>query len=114
MKCIMVTPEEIKAAIEAAIQTTYVLVETFEGQDHFRAVVVSPEFAGKSRIAQHKMVYAPLKEEMVQAIHALELSTWAPLEWADKQREGEKRDHRISALFNSEDKVEKQHRARPQ
>ena len=44
-------------------------------EDHFQAVVVAPQFAGKSRIDQHKMVYAALGELMNGAIHALALTT---------------------------------------
>jgi len=39
--------------------------------------VVSSAFEGKSRIAQHKMVYAALGDNMRQAIHALALKTRA-------------------------------------
>jgi stress-induced morphogen len=44
-------------------------------QDHFQAVVVAHEFDGKSRIDQHKMVYAALGDLMNGAIHALALTT---------------------------------------
>ena len=47
-------------------------------QDHLQALVVSPAFAGKTRIEQHKMVYAALGDLMNGPIHALALTTRAP------------------------------------
>jgi stress-induced morphogen len=43
--------------------------------DHFQAVVVASEFAGRSRVEQHRMVYAALGELMAGPIHALALTT---------------------------------------
>jgi stress-induced morphogen len=45
------------------------------GEDHLEAVVVAAQFAGKSRIDQHKMVYAALGDWMAGPIHALALTT---------------------------------------
>jgi stress-induced morphogen len=46
--------------------------------DHYEATVVSPAFAGKSRIQQHQMVYAALRGRMGGELHALKLTTMAP------------------------------------
>lgn len=45
--------------------------------DHYKAVVVTKAFAGKSRVAQHQMVYAALKGNMGGVLHALALETKA-------------------------------------
>ena len=45
---------------------------------HFEALVVSAEFAGKSTLQRHRMVYATLGTLMGQEIHALGLKTLAP------------------------------------
>jgi stress-induced morphogen len=72
----MPTVEEIKQRIEAAIPGANAEVEDWTGGgDHFRAVVVSPAFAGKSRIQQHQMVYAVFGDEIGGPIHALSLKT---------------------------------------
>lgn len=42
------------------------------GQSHFDVRIVSAAFAGKSRVAQHRMVYAALGDVM-DVIHALAL-----------------------------------------
>ncbi|MEO0981106.1 MAG: BolA family transcriptional regulator [Pseudomonadota bacterium] len=46
--------------------------------DHWQAEIVSAEFAGKTRVAQHQMVYAALKGKMGGELHALALKTRAP------------------------------------
>ncbi len=71
--------DEVKKLIEAGIEGAQATVTDLTGTgDHFRAEVVSPSFAGKSEIQQHKMVYKALAEEMKGPIHALALSTRAP------------------------------------
>jgi len=44
-------------------------------KDHYQAVVVSPSFAGKTRIQQHQAVYRALGELMAGPVHALALET---------------------------------------
>lgn len=46
--------------------------------DHWKAVITSSAFIGKSRVAQHQMVYAALKGKMGGVLHALALETRAP------------------------------------
>ncbi|MEP7210549.1 MAG: BolA family transcriptional regulator [Alphaproteobacteria bacterium] len=46
--------------------------------DHWSAEIVSDSFRGKSRVAQHQLVYAALKGRMGGALHALALTTRAP------------------------------------
>lgn len=43
--------------------------------DHYRAVIRSGAFQGKTRVAQHQMVYAALKGAMGGELHALALET---------------------------------------
>lgn len=45
--------------------------------DHYAASVRSAAFKGKSRVAQHQMVYAALQGRMGGALHALALQTAA-------------------------------------
>ena len=71
------TPNEVSVLIEAGIENSKVEVMDLTGTgDHFRAVITSPTFAGKTLIQQHKMVYATVTEHMAdQRIHALSLKT---------------------------------------
>ena len=57
------------------------LIDLAGDNNHWKAVISSAQFAGKSRIAQHQMVYAALKGKMDGAhgeLHALALETRAP------------------------------------
>ena len=38
---------------------------------HFRGRIASPFFTGKSRVAQHRLVYDALQEFIDQGVHAL-------------------------------------------
>lgn len=80
----MPTAEQIKQRIEAAIPGATASVEDYTGGgDHFRATVVAEAFAGRSRIEQHKLVYAVFGEEIGGPIHALSLKTQAAPEQVD-------------------------------
>ncbi|PCJ33274.1 MAG: BolA family transcriptional regulator [Gammaproteobacteria bacterium] len=68
---------DIKKMIEAGLPEAEVKVLGDDGQ-HFEAHVVCPSFAGKTLIAQHKMVYATLGDSFESALHALALKTSAP------------------------------------
>lgn len=48
------------------------------GESHFRVLIVSPHFAGKSRVERHRLVNAALKAELQGGVHALALKTYAP------------------------------------
>jgi BolA protein len=51
------------------------------GAGHFRALVVSDRFEGKSRLERQRLVYAALDDEMGTQIHALSMSTLTRDEW---------------------------------
>lgn len=46
--------------------------------NHWQAEIISPHFAGLSRVKQHQLVYAALKGTMGGELHALALKTKAP------------------------------------
>ena len=48
------------------------------GGTHFRVKVVSPAFAGKSRLAMHRMVNEALAAELAGGVHALAIEASAP------------------------------------
>jgi BolA family transcriptional regulator, general stress-responsive regulator len=53
-----------------------------EGETHFAVAVVSEQFAGKSRVARQRLVFAALGDLMRERIHALSISAAAPGETA--------------------------------
>ncbi|MDJ0863333.1 MAG: BolA family protein [Gammaproteobacteria bacterium] len=71
---------EIKQRIEAGLPESQVEVSG-DGR-HFEAVVVSPAFAGRSMLEQHRMVYASLGDSFQsEALHALSVKTYTPEAW---------------------------------
>ena len=75
----MPSPQDIKRRIEAALPGAHAEVEDYTGGgDHFRATVTSPAFEGRSRVEQHRIVYAIFGAEIGGPIHALSLKTQTP------------------------------------
>jgi stress-induced morphogen len=68
-----VTPDEVKARIEAGIPGAVASV-TGDGH-HFNAVVSAPAFSGLPRLAQHRLVYDVFGAELGDRIHALSIQT---------------------------------------
>ncbi|HEU5046462.1 MAG TPA: BolA family transcriptional regulator [Rickettsiales bacterium] len=54
------------------------LVDLAGDNDHYELSIVSEQFRGKSRVAQHQLVYNALKGNMGGTLHALALKTSAP------------------------------------
>jgi BolA protein len=52
------------------------------GESHFRVLVVSPAFAGKSRVERHRMINDTLAAELKGKVHALAIRAYAPGETA--------------------------------
>lgn len=48
------------------------------GESHFTVEIVSPAFAGRSRVERQRLVYAALEAELREQVHALALRTLAP------------------------------------
>jgi stress-induced morphogen len=71
---------EIEAMIEAALPGAEVEVVDETGTaDHLCATVSAPQFEGLSRIDQHRLVKAAVKERFDDgAIHALTVKTRVP------------------------------------
>ena len=75
----MIAIDVLRSKLLAAFPGAQIEVTDLTGtSDHFEAIVVSSAFAGKSRIEQHKMVYASLGDSMKSDIHALALKTRTP------------------------------------
>jgi acid stress-induced BolA-like protein IbaG/YrbA len=76
----MVEPSSIEESIRNGLAVTH--LEVRGDGAHFEAVIVSPKFAGLTRVRQHQLVYAALGERMREEIHALSMKTYSPDEWA--------------------------------
>ena len=68
--------KEIEKLIKASIPDALVEIHDLAGDgNHYSATVSSSSFIGKSKIEQHKIVYASLKGKMGNELHALEIKT---------------------------------------
>ncbi len=75
----MITPQEIERLIASSLPGARVEVSDMMGTgDHFEITVESAQFAGKTLMEQHKMVFAILRGEMNDRIHAVQIKTKIP------------------------------------
>jgi BolA protein len=49
-----------------------------DGRGHFRVLIITEVFEGKSMIERHRMIYRMLGEMMRLDIHALAIDAWSP------------------------------------
>ena len=64
--------KEIKKYIKEAMPDAVIDIKDLAGDgNHYSATITSSQFAGKSKIEQHKMVYNSLKGKMGNELHAL-------------------------------------------
>lgn len=71
--------DEIEGMIKAALPGAVVEIRDLAGDgDHYAAHVVAPDFAGKSRVQQHRLVYDALGGRMGGELHALQVTTAVP------------------------------------
>ncbi len=71
--------DEIARLIQQGLPGARVQVRDEVGDgNHFRAVVVAPQFEGKTLVARHQLVYAALGDAMRERIHALSIRALTP------------------------------------
>jgi len=77
---------EIKLKIEQALPGAHVeVMDLTGGGDHFEALVVTPEFEGRSLVERHQVVYRALGDAMRQRVHALSLKTLTPSQYQQRR-----------------------------
>ncbi|MFA5493935.1 MAG: BolA family protein [Porticoccaceae bacterium] len=77
-------PEDIKVLLAAALPGAEIHVEGDDGR-HFNLVLVSAVFEGMRTIKRQQLVYAALNEQISSgAIHAVNMLTFTPAEWAGR------------------------------
>ena len=77
----MMSPPAVEALIRQGMSCTH--LEVRGDGHHFEAVVVSPEFEGKNRVARQQRVMQTVKPQIESnELHALSLKTLTPAEWA--------------------------------
>lgn len=72
-------PDEIKKMIEIGLTGADVMLDG-DGT-HFETTVISDQFAGKTMLQRHQMVYKTLGDKMGREIHALSIQALTKDEW---------------------------------
>ena len=68
--------QPLKKHIKEALPDASIEIQDLAGDgNHYSATIKSAQFAGKSKIEQHKMVYNSLKGKMGNELHALAIKT---------------------------------------
>ena len=68
--------KEIERLIKESLPDSLVDIQDLAGDgNHYSATVTSSTFNGKSKIEQHRIVYAALKGKMGNELHALAIKT---------------------------------------
>ncbi|MEO1476707.1 MAG: BolA family transcriptional regulator [Pseudomonadota bacterium] len=71
--------ETLENFLNEAFPDAAITLTDLAGDDnHWQAEIVSSQFDGLSRVAQHQLVYKALKGKMGGELHALALKTRAP------------------------------------
>ena len=75
-KLAALTPESLEIVDESSAHAGHEGAKA--GGGHYRLVIVSPAFAGKTAQLRHRMVYEALGPLMRHEIHALAIKAYAP------------------------------------
>ena len=68
--------KEIERLIKESLPDSLVDIQDLAGDgNHYSANITSSSFNGKSKIEQHRIVYAALKGKMGNELHALAIKT---------------------------------------
>ncbi|RUS68023.1 DNA-binding transcriptional regulator BolA [Saezia sanguinis] len=76
------TPDQMRAVLQQAFAPTLLEIiddekqhasHAHHGAGHFRLMIRSPAFQGKTRIQMHRMIYAALEPYLGNGIHALSI-----------------------------------------
>jgi len=77
----VMSPDQIKFALETSIQNSEVHVSS-DGS-HVHVTVVSAVFEGLNAVKKQQLVYSALNDAIASgAIHAVHMKTYTPTEWA--------------------------------
>ena len=88
----MVVEETIENKLKTSLLPSFLKVmnESYmhqvpeHSETHFKVIIVSTEFSGKSRIARQQLVNKILADEIKGPVHALSMQTHTPDEWEKK------------------------------
>ncbi len=67
----VLAPTELQVIDESADHAGHMGADGTGSGTHFRVRIASPAFAGKRRVAQHRLVYDALQDFLARGLHAL-------------------------------------------
>ncbi|WHZ11701.1 MAG: Cell division protein BolA [Burkholderiaceae bacterium] len=67
----MLAPTALEVIDESAAHAGHAGANAAGYGSHFRVRIASPQFAGRTRVAQHRLVYDALREFIAQGAHAI-------------------------------------------
>jgi BolA family transcriptional regulator, general stress-responsive regulator len=91
-----ISTDAIEARLKAALSPSHLAIEDDGARHaghagaasggHFNVTIVTDAFAGKSRVARHRLVYDALADAMQNGIHALAIAAYTPEEFNNLPR----------------------------
>lgn len=81
----LLNSNQVKELVETGIPGAKVAVEDLTGtMDHYKVIVVTDAFVGKSLVGRHQMINEALKEPLKGPIHALTIEAYTEEQWTLK------------------------------
>jgi BolA protein len=71
----LLVPTQVEVIDESAAHAGHAGADGSGSGTHFRVRIASPLFAGRSRVARHRLVYDALRTFVDQGLHALAIET---------------------------------------
>ncbi len=91
-----ISTDVIEARLKAALSPSHLDIEDDGARHaghagaasggHFNVTIVTQAFAGKTRVARHRLVYDALADAMQNGIHALAIAAYTPEEFNNLPR----------------------------
>ncbi|XP_018086880.1 bolA-like protein 1 isoform X2 [Xenopus laevis] len=75
--------ETLKPSHLEVLNESYMHAVPKGSETHFKVVVVSESFLGKSLIQRHRLVNELLKDELAGPVHALSIQAKTPQQWEE-------------------------------
>ena len=74
----LLAPTSLEVIDESAAHAGHAGADGTGSGTHFRVRIASPRFAGRTRVACHRLVYDALHDFVARGLHALAIETFSP------------------------------------
>jgi BolA family transcriptional regulator, general stress-responsive regulator len=75
----LLSPSHLEVIDESAAHAGHAGADGTGSGTHFRVRITSPMFAGRSRVARHRLVYDALRDFVDRGLHALAIEASDPI-----------------------------------